>query len=55
MLAATAKRTAQIKVQVAPCLHRRVKIRAAKEGLSITRYVIAALERELDARTERKR
>ncbi len=55
MPAATAERTAQIKVQVEPCLHRRVKIRAAEEGVSITRFVTALLERELDARAKRRR
>ncbi len=55
MLVASAERTAQIKVQVHPCLHQRVKIRAAEEGVSITRFVVAMLERELDAKAERKR
>ncbi len=55
MLAATAERTAQIKIQVEPGLHRRVKIRAAKEGVSITRYVTAVLEHDLLAEAERKK
>lgn len=55
MLVATAERTAQIKVQVEPELHRRVKIYAAEEGVSITRFVIAVLERELGTKAERKK
>lgn len=43
-----AGRTAQIKVQVTPRLHRAVRVRAAIEAKSINRYVIEVLERELE-------
>ena len=54
MKATLAERTAQIKVQVVPRLHRSVRIRAAEEGVSITRYVTDLLEREIDPRRKRK-
>ncbi len=49
MLAERAKRTAQIKIEVEPRLHRRVKVRAAECGKTITRYVTEALEQRLSA------
>lgn len=52
MPAASAERTAQIKVQVVPRLHRAVRIRAAEEGVSISRYVTELLERDLLAKTD---
>lgn len=42
-----AGRTAQIKVQVTPRLHRAVRVRAAVEAKSISKYVIDVLEREI--------
>lgn len=42
-----AGRTAQIKVQVTPRLHRAVRVRAALEAKSISKYVIDVLEREM--------
>lgn len=41
------KQVAQIKIEVTPDLHRRVKIRAAELDTSITRYVTETLERRL--------
>ncbi|MDP9438937.1 MAG: hypothetical protein M3P49_09350 [Actinomycetota bacterium] len=43
-----AGRTAQIKVQVTPRLHRAVRVRAALEAKSISKYVIDVLEREME-------
>ena len=42
-----AGRTAQIKVQVTPRLHRAVRVRAALEAKSMSKYVIDVLEREM--------
>lgn len=55
MKAPLAERTAQIKVQVLPRLHRSLRIRAAEEGVSITRYVTELLERELDPRRKERK
>lgn len=53
MLADRAKRTAQIKIEVEPRLHRCVKARAAERGKSITRYVIELLEGQVAPETEK--
>ncbi len=42
------ERTAQIKIEVEPRLHRRVKAHAAERGKSITRYVTGVLEQQLE-------
>lgn len=50
---ATQDRTAQIKIDVTPELHKRVKIRATELGTTITRYVTDAVEEKLVAETEK--
>ncbi len=47
MLAAREERTVQIKVEVEPRLHRRVKAHVAEHGKTITSYVTELLEEQL--------
>ncbi len=51
----TAERSAQIKIEVTPELHKRVKIHATELGTTITRYVTEVLEQRLaeDEKTEK--
>jgi len=49
----TEKRTAQIKIEVTPDLHKRVKIRATELGTTITNYVTDAVEGKLAVKTEK--
>ncbi len=44
----TEERTAQIKIEVTPELHKRVKIHATELGTTITRYVTGVLEQQLE-------
>lgn len=43
----TEERSAQIKIEVTPDLHKRVKIHATELGTTITRYVTEVLEQRL--------
>lgn len=47
MTASTEERSAQLRAQVTPGLHRRVRVQAAQKGVSITRYMIEALEQKV--------
>lgn len=47
------ERSAQIKIEVTPDLHKRVKIRATELGTTITRYVTDAVENKLVAKAEK--
>ena len=49
----TEERTAQIKIEVTPELHKRVKIRATELGTTITNYVTDAVEGKLVAENEK--
>lgn len=47
MLAKLEERNKQIKVQVLPELHRRIKVKASWEAKTVTTYVTELLEREV--------
>lgn len=54
MVLTTEERSAQIKIEVTPDLHKRVKIRATELGTTITNYVTDAVEGKLASENENK-